>query len=293
MLDALRKSPTLRKIWHRLPFHSDIRRLMRFFRGGAPLKSLLPGHLWLDSVEIVITTKCNLRCPACSNLMQYYDKPYHLDRELVLASMRKLNECFDWCNHYKILGGEPFLNPELKLFLREVPREKCSRASIYTNAMIPPDAGDAELFDILREKKIDIIFGSYSVAEEPQRRFVELLDREGIPYVINENTQWYDYGAPVDHHASEAELARQFRACGNWCKSLFNGALYYCPRSGHGYDLGLIERKPGDYVDVLHNSREENIRQIRRLMWRHRPIEACRYCQRGTESAVRLPRGKQ
>ena len=108
----------LRKRWHNCVFYGNYLRLRRFFkRNGFRIKYLMPGHLWLDSVEIVITTKCNLRCPDCSNLMQYYEKPYHVEKDVIIASMRKLNKCFDWCDHYKILGGESFLYPDLKTIL--------------------------------------------------------------------------------------------------------------------------------------------------------------------------------
>lgn len=67
--------------------------------------------------------------------------------------------------------------------------------------------------------------------------------------------------------------------------------MYYCPRAGHGHDLGVVCCKRGECVDLLHNTKRQNHRQIRRLMWRMRPVEACRYFQRGTEEAVKIPRG--
>lgn len=101
-----------------------------------------------------------------------------------------------------------------------------------------------------------------------------------------------DYGPVADHRVGAKELQRQFIRCYIPCKSLFNGRLYYCPHSAHGQDLGLIGCKPGEYVDALHNKNAQNRRQICRLMWRHRPIETCRYCLRGTDKAVEIPRGK-
>ena len=77
---------------------------------------------------------------------------------------------------------------------------------------------------------------------------------------------WRDYGELADHGAAAKELDRQFIRCDMPCKSLLNGNLYYCPRSGHGYDLGMIEGKDGEYVDLLSNSKIRNKRQIRRLM---------------------------
>ena len=171
----------LRQKWHDCAFYNDYFRLKKCFKSRGfvvGLGGLLPGHLWIDNVEIVVTTKCNLRCPACANLMQYYDNPYHLERDIVIASMHKLNECFDWCNEYKIIGGEPFLNPDLKYFLEEIPREKCDEATVFTNAMVIPD--DIELLEVMRRKKIKIVISNYSCAYGMQQRLIDLLKKENI-----------------------------------------------------------------------------------------------------------------
>lgn len=290
-LKTIWKRSRLRQKWHNSAFYNDFRRLRRYFgSNGLGIKCLMPNHLWLDSVSIVITTKCNLRCPDCSNLMQYYDKPYHLPWEMLIASMRKLNKSFDWCSEYKMLGGEPFLNPDLKDFLEEIPSEKCEKVILFTNATIIPE--DPELFEVMRRKRVTVTIGNYPSVHETQKRLVAALEREKVSYKIVESNSWIEYGPVTRHRAENKELERQFRKCFIPCKILLNGCLYYCPRSGHGYDLGLIDRKPGEYVDILHNTTAQNRREIRRLMWRHKPIEACKYCQRGTDAAVRIPRGK-
>lgn len=291
-LKKLWKRSDLRKRWHNCRYYNDYRRVRVFLRrhGGGQIGLLLPGRLWLDSISVVITTKCNLRCPDCSNLMQYYDSPYHLDRDLVISSMEKLNESFDWCDHYKVLGGETFLSPDLKILLEHVPREKCGKASIFTNATIVPD--DLDLLEVMRRKRINVIISNYGTAQETQERLVKVLERENISYEIAQSGTWVDYGPVTNHGTDDAELRRQFIRCFINCKFLLNGCLYYCPRSGHGYDLGIIERKSDDYVDVLHNTKAQNRRRIRRLMWRHKPVEACKYCLRGTDKAVNIPRGK-
>ena len=283
----------LRKTWHDCLFYNDYRRIRRYFRNNnVGIKYLLPGHLWLDYFEVVVTTRCNLCCPDCANLIQYYKNPYHLDREILLKSVQKMFESFDACDHMKILGGEPLLYPYLKDVLEAVPREKLRKLTIATNGTIVPT--DRKLIDVMRRKRVTVFLSNYPTSQVTQQQFIELLENEGISYEIERSPTWIDYGAPVLSAAVKTRrgLKRQFFNCHIVCKSLLNGCLYYCPRSGHGYDLGLIDRKPGEYVDVLHNTKSQNRREIRRLMWRHRPIEACKYCQRGTDQAIKIPRGK-
>lgn len=249
---------------------------------------LLPGRVWLDKLDVVITTKCNLLCKGCSHLIPYYREPGDLDRELVLASMRKLNECFDWCNHYSVLGGEPFLNPDLKFFLEEVPSEKCNRPQVVTNATILPD--DPELFAVMRRKRIVVAYTDYPGNRERIGALLALLEREGVAYCAM-HPQWTDFGAPVDYQRSAGELKRQFIRCGSRAMSLLNGRLYYCFRSAHCRNLGITAREDG-CVDLLNNSSAQNRREIRRLICRRTPLEACRYCKRGTEQNVVIRRGE-
>ena len=39
--------------------------------------------LYLDYTEIVITTKCSLKCKNCANLISSYKKPYDVDEKLI------------------------------------------------------------------------------------------------------------------------------------------------------------------------------------------------------------------
>ena len=40
---------------------------------------------YIRSIDIVITTKCSMKCESCANLMQYYDKATNTDIEILKA----------------------------------------------------------------------------------------------------------------------------------------------------------------------------------------------------------------
>ena len=46
--------------------------------------------LFLNSIDLVLTEKCSLKCKDCSNLMQYYAKPIDEDFDLLMKSIEKL-----------------------------------------------------------------------------------------------------------------------------------------------------------------------------------------------------------
>ena len=168
------KASKLRQVWHNLSAHKTYVRLCRLNKSDNwSMKYLLPGRLWLDTVDVVITTKCNLFCKGCHHLMPYYQQPYHMDKERLIATMQKLNECFDWCDHYNFLGGEPFMNPDLKYYIAEAPDEKCNVIQLTTNATIIPT--DSELFEVMRRKKVRILLSQYPGNRETQQRLISIL----------------------------------------------------------------------------------------------------------------------
>lgn len=278
--------------WKSSFLYCDYSRLWRLimYYGISGIKYLLPWHFYLDYVEVPITTRCNLKCPDCANLMPLYDRPYDIDSETVIQSIRKISECFDACGQFRILGGEPFLHPELKRFISEIPEYKCKKISIPTNATIVPQ--DDELYDVLRRKNAVIVLGNYPSATETQQKLINRLEFEGIKYEIPKSDTWINYGELIKHNCKEKELKKQFARCNLRSKSLLNGVMYYCPRQGHSCDLGIVEPNSSEIVDVLNNTTRQNRRELRRLMWRHKPIETCKYCLRGTDKEATIPRGK-
>lgn len=226
--------------------------------------------------------------------MPYYGKPqfckaHHMDRERLIASLRKMNEAVDSFNHYNFIGGEPFLNPDLKFFIEEVPVEKCHLVQVLTNGTIVPD--DPELFDVLRRKNVQVVVSQYPSNQEKQKRLIEVLERERVGW-HSYSPPWFDYGEPRDYRRSKRELQQQFIDCPGCCRNLLDGKLYYCMRGSHTADLGICDAQPGDAVDLLSNTKAQNKKQIRRMIWCLKPIEACRYCLRGTSENVEIPRGK-
>ena len=286
------KHTGLLKALKKTPVYKDCRRLYWCVQKGGigGLKYLLPGRVWVDKVDVCITTKCNMRCDGCDHLIPYYEHPAHLDKERAIASIRKLDEAADRIFHLNILGGEPFLDPDLKYILEAVPTEKCDLVQIVTNATIIPK--DPELLDVMRRKKVCVLMSEYSQTEEIRSAFIEMLTREGIAYHVY-YPEWTDFGAPQDYHHSPRALKRQYHACKESCHNLRDGKLHACFRSSHGSALGLVPCEEGEYVDILGNTREQNRKQLRRLIWRHKPLLACRYCLRGTEENVGIVRGKQ
>jgi hypothetical protein len=71
------------------------------------------------------------------------------------------------------------------------------------------------------------------------------------------------------------------------CRSILNGKLFYCPRSAHGDDIGLFHEKK--YVGLCETESSEVLaNKIRIFLCETEYLEACKYCNAGTDDFVEI-----
>lgn len=253
--------------------------------------------LHLSYFEVVVTTRCTLKCKNCANLMQYYHQPMHVQWGMIEKSVKRLLECIDRVEKVGILGGEPLLYPELDkvIYLLES-SSKVKAIRIVTNGTLIPK--DENILRALTSRKVVVQLNSYlnayaGVADE----LAKLFDERKIKYKLlkKDGTEWVDYGDLGSRNRSEEELTEQFKRCKINCRSLYNGKLFYCPRSGHGMDLKLLPGVDKDYVDLADSNStvEETRNKLYDLLYKKKYIEACNHCDKGTQFCKPIPAAMQ
>ncbi|MCR8712255.1 radical SAM protein [Campylobacter sp. W0066.1] len=90
-------------------------------------------------LELVLTTRCTLRCESCNNLMQYFSpsNQYTCTLEGIIESLDLLLSKVDSIARVRIIGGEPLLFkylPQLIDYLDT--QKKILTFSLVTNATI-------------------------------------------------------------------------------------------------------------------------------------------------------------
>lgn len=252
--------------------------------------------LYLDYFEVVVTTRCSLRCKNCANLMQYYQKPQHVEFEIIEKSLKQFLKNVDLVKRVGVLGGEPFLYKDLDKVLGLLSSsKKIKNIRVVTNGTVIPSE---ETLRALSLPKVVVQLNCYMNAYyEKVNEIVTIFDKNGIKYQLlkKDGTEWMDYGNLEDRGRSEKELEEQFSRCRIDCRSLFNGKIFYCPRSGHGMDLNMIPHTKEDYVDLMDNniSNKELRHKIFELMFEKKYIEACNHCNKGTNNCKVIPAGEQ
>lgn len=74
----------------------------------------------LDFMEIHVADHCNLNCKNCSMFSGLVKKPVFSDYQKTAAGIEQLKKFFNHIKVFRILGGEPLLNPELDKYIELV-----------------------------------------------------------------------------------------------------------------------------------------------------------------------------
>lgn len=246
--------------------------------------------LVIPQLDFVITTKCSLKCRDCADLMPYFKCPENRKFEDLEKEMNQLLKYVDSINEVIVLGGEPFLHPELHKILNYLSSlEKIKSIVIFTNGTIVPK--DKMLINALKNKKIRILISDYGKLSRNKEKLMNLSKMENIRCRINFIPLWASFGNLSRKNRNDSQLIKQFLSCGNACRTYFEGKFHYCERSAMGTTLGYIPSTDNDYVDIMNSkySKSEIRQRIIELSYDKKYIEACRYCDKGTSACVEVP----
>ena len=250
------------------------------------------GYLYLYHVEIPVTQRCNLRCKNCVFMMPYFEKPVDFNIENTLQYIRRMLDCIDAIQILRILGGEPFLYHDLEEVVKEALNSpKVRTVEIVTNGtIVPPE----EMLETLKNPKLKIQISDYGKLSRNRDQIKELCDKHGINCVIrgSDEKNWFDAGDLHFRGRNNTELKKQFKKCGEICRNLHDGKLYFCPRAAFGTKLGIPDVE-SDYVDFTKDTDRKQLRKEVYELNQRRFILACNYCNEGTEEYVPIPVAEQ
>jgi len=231
-----------------------------------------PERLTVQSVDLIVTARCSMKCRDCSNLMAYYENPENADLNEMMATIDTICAKMDEIYEFRVIGGEPFMNKELHLVVEKLcAQANVQKVSIFTNATIQPREHQ---WAALEHPKVYFFITEYlqSRALQPLTAALKL---RGISYVSEKANGWTDCAALDKHNRTWDEQAAIFQACcAKNLASLADGRLYRCPFSANAAKLGAVPDFKDDYLVVANASRE----QIRSFL-RDKPfINACDHC---------------
>lgn len=258
------------------------------------MMNLPPGSLHVPRLNVVVTTRCTLKCTHCSSLMAHYRKPSDFDVLKILTALDKILSCVDLIYHVEVLGGEPFLHKDFSRIARHLlDSGKVLHVDIVTNGTLVPDAAT---LDSLKHERLSVVIDDYGPLSKALPFLSEALQRYGVNFRVNRHWAWANLGGFESRKRSEGALAELFAKCHfNSCAELLDGTLYHCPRSSHGTKTGLVPEYRGDMIHILDMNTDlvATKERLRTFFYETTFLGACDHCDGNTGDSLKLMPAEQ
>lgn len=202
-------------------------------------KTILPilyayicNKVYLNVFSLSVTDKCSLRCKDCALLFPYLKEKRDRELQEIKKDLDILFRNVDYISFFEIIGGEPFLYPELDEVIRYIGEyygEKVGKLVVTTNATIIPKEN---ILDVLKEYNVEVGISDYKKIESLHKntyRLKSILEKKAVQYLVNSELVWVDFGLKdrsINKSAVDAE--ETMHTCGIECITLRDGKLYYC-----------------------------------------------------------------
>ncbi len=245
---------------------------------------ILPGKTIYPDIVMVITTRCSLKCKNCNNLMPCYDTPYHIDADQVISDIDRLLENTDMIIKFGLIGGEPFVYPELSKVLTHVLNsDKIMYISLTTNGTVIPNN---DLLKLMENPKVIVELSDYGLKTQKIDEMMRILSEHKIKCVPDKVSMWVSPGGTEFRGKDKAQLAKEYQNCysSKYCHTVLNGKVFLCARGAHLYDLGFM-KSDHDYFDIrTPRSKKEFNKKLQSFLLSDY-ADACNYC----DHALKIP----
>jgi len=230
----------------------------------------------LETIEIHAADHCNLNCKNCSMFCGLVTRPSFPECQQVISDIRQLKRYFDHIKTFRIIGGEPLLNPELEKYILEVRSVfPYTDIRLITNGLLVRSMSQS-LINAIRDSNVTFIVTHYLPVSEQMESIHAFLSenkiRHTIPGIITEFQKIYDISGTSDP-------ATRFASC-HWkgsCATMGEGKIAACfvpfviRYFSDAFELSISE---DGFIDLY----EEGLttKEIRKKL--QAPFNLCKYC---------------
>ncbi|MEC7137343.1 MAG: radical SAM protein [Pseudomonadota bacterium] len=232
--------------------------------------------IFMRSLDVMITTKCSMKCESCSNLMQYYTDPQNSDFQKILDEVNIITDHVDEISEYRVIGGEPMMNKEWANIsyglIKDDPKRK---VYVWTNGTVGPKD---EQLELLQGKDVSFVITDYGQFSRNIENLKEKLTKFNLAFVATEVRNWVDCSSLRKHNRTPSQLQEVYKeCCAKYLYTLLDGRLYSCPFIANAAKLKAISDNPANYVDLYSDS-EVVKRRIKRLVGGVKFLPGCDFC---------------
>ncbi len=250
-------------------------------------------YLKVNSLDLVLTEKCSLKCKNCSNLMQYYERPIDNDLDVMLKSFENFLSVVDYCYEVRMIGGEPLMYKNIDKVLEKVLSKKnVGNVIIYTNGTIVPKGDKINIF---KNPKIYFKISNYGSISRNVEKLENVLEENGIHFISERITTWQDC-ARVEKFERTEKINKEIfgNCCVNETLTMLHGKLYLCPYSAHVENLNVIKPKIKEHINLYDIKDKDLLKsEIRELYFGKEYLEACNICNGRDHNVSSIPAAEQ
>lgn len=233
----------------------------------------------LPYLEYHVSDFCNLKCKGCGHFSNRVTEKIFPDIEEFEESLTGLKVKFKNIKNFRLMGGEPLVNPNLSKFIYMAKSYfPYADLKVVTNGLLLPQI-NTEVIKAIRDCNVVVDISQYPPTRNMIEDIVNFTERNQIPICIGkEITQFMKQMCSSINNNFE----RAHRRCiSKGCHFLRKKRLYPCPEVSLLYEnrdffevnitKEMLECNSFDLVDGKENGWEilESI---------IKPFEFCRYC---------------
>lgn len=258
----------------------------------------------IREVHVATNTNCTFQCRKCNMFVPYYQSAVIYTPEEIKKSLDAFFPLVDFVFVLSYLGGEPFLNCDLKdiiSYTYEAYREKTGRIEIVSNGSVIPDA---ETLEIMCRCHVLVRISDYTEQigyQKKLRQFIRILEQYGIAYSVEKSLEWVDFCFPDEngnHKLPVNDIRAHMLCCSPSFHGLNDGKFYYCHVAWSAEKAGLVNLEESDYIDLAEYAvNEENKRSLVEYAngnMKNGYVSLCGKCMGcGTDNHFVVPAGQQ
>jgi len=223
--------------------------------------------VYLYRTDISITSKCNLRCESCNMLMPYFKTPSNKSLDEIKNDVDLYFKWVDNIQLLNILGGEPFIHPNLLDIIEYIGKnymDRIEHIEFFSNGIIMPSE---DILKALKKYVISIQISDYSNTLSNLKNKIDLfvgkLDEYGIKYRRTINNKWLNFGFPNadNYNLSDEQMVKFFDKCYAPFRGLDDKKLYYCHLDASAVKCGEFKKDSNNYFN-LENYDEKRKREL-------------------------------
>jgi hypothetical protein len=251
----------------------------------------MPQPLIARRLAVVPNTTCTLNCKHCGDfLFTGGVKRRAIPFEDVCSDIDVCFELFERVEWLQFVGGEVYIYKDFAKLLRYAQkyRDRFDKLIIETNATVAPNP-DERTAMLEYGKDLFVFISNYGELSRDCDKFVEFMDANGIEYSLKKyhgESQyydgWIDNTNPRDLKEPGDVLEVNSKNCPqNKIRNMhvYDGKLHRCSNSCFMLELGVIQPKARDFVDLRDALLPlEEKRDIIRDFYEY-ARESCRYCK--------------